>query len=485
MLRAASSGPFSLAFRKAHMSPHASLARPDLRVQSWLSVAVLVFAGLLGGGQGGLGDTLVQLLALALLGWMAWAAGRARLHWQGPGWARWLPLLALVPVAIQLLPVPASLWAASPVRAELGAQLQLAGVVHARALSLNPGATEHALWSLLPACALFVSVLALTPSWQRRLLGVIVGIALCSFVFGLLQLSDGEASALRFYYPTNPNSAVGFFANSNHLASLFVLSLPLVLVAAGWAVSERLAGRELSLAWPLAATVAIVLLILGIALSKSRAGLLLGMVALLGSLPIVLALRRQRGTRRLLAVVLGLAMVVTVQFALFGILQRMQADPLDDGRWHIAEVTGEAARAHAPLGSGFGTFRQAYQPFELRSTPQSEIVNHAHDDYLEAWLEGGWPAVGAMLVAALAWLALGLQLWRRGPAPGERGHSQRLLARTAYLAASLPLLHSALDYPLRTTAMMSVFAVLAATAFAGWPRPVGAASAATNRIGAG
>ena len=465
------------------MPAHATTG--NTRVQAWLSVAVLIGAGLFGGGQGGLGDTLVQVLALALLGCMAWTAGRAKLHWQGPAWAPWLPLLAVLPVALQLLPVPESLWAASPARAELGAQLLLAGASHARALSLNPGATEHALWSLLPACALFVSVLLLPSAWQRRLLGIIVVLALCNFVLGLAQLSDGQASVLRFYHPTNPESAVGFFANRNHLASLLVLSLPLVLVAAGWAVSERLAGRELSLAWPLAATIAIVLLILGIALAKSRAGLLLGMVALIGSLPIVLALRRQRGTRRVLAVVLGLAVVATVQFALFGILERTQSDPLDDGRWHIAEVTREAARAHAPLGSGFGTFRQAYQPFELRSAPGAAIVNHAHDDYLEIWLEGGWPAVAAMLAAALAWLSLGIRLWRRGPAPGERGHSARLLARTAYLAASLPLLHSALDYPLRTTAMMSMFAVVAATAFAGWPKNVGAASAAINPVNRG
>ena len=51
---------------------------------------------------------------------------------------------------------------------------------------------------------------------------------------------------------------------------------------------------------------------------------------LLASLPIVLGLRRRRrGTRRVLAVAVALGLTLAVQFALFGILQRLQADPLE------------------------------------------------------------------------------------------------------------------------------------------------------------
>jgi hypothetical protein len=49
-------------------------------------------------------------------------------------------------------------------------------------------------------------------------------------------------------------------------------------------------------------------LILGIAITRSRAGLLLGMLAVFGSLPIVMSLRMQRGTKRILALAVGIAL---------------------------------------------------------------------------------------------------------------------------------------------------------------------------------
>jgi O-antigen ligase len=168
-----------------------------------------------------------------------------------------------------------------------------------------------------------------------------------------------------------------------------------------------------------------------------------------------------------LTVAVAVAVMLSAQFALFGMIHRLQSDPLDDGRWRYARVTRQAAAAYAPLGSGLGTFRQAYQPFEAADTPDRAIVNHAHNDYLELWLEGGWPALALLAAAALAWIRLSWTLWRRRINPDSREASRRLLARTAWLAASLALLHSALDYPLRTTAAMTVFALMAAIACSG------------------
>jgi O-antigen ligase len=190
------------------------------------------------------------------------------------------------------------------------------------------------------------------------------------------------------------------------------------------------------------------------------------MLAVLGSLPIVMSLRKQRGTKRILALVVGIALMLSVQFALLGILQRLENDPLDDNRWQFAQITREAATAYAPLGSGLGTFRQAYQPFEAKHSPSPAIVNHAHDDYLELWLEGGIPALILLGLGGSAWIWRGMQLWwlRKGDSR-ELADPSRSLARVAWLSATLPLIHSMLDYPLRTTANLSVFAVLAAIAF--------------------
>ena len=440
-------------------------SEPGITIQFWLSAVLLLLAGLLGGGRGGFGDVLVQLTAIVLLGWLAWR--HRALDWQGPVWVRWLPLLAVALPIFQLLPIPSGMWTWGPARSELAAQMAQAGTAHAHALSLDPAATERALWSLLPACALFLSCLSLSKGSQRQMCGLLVVLALLNFLLGLAQLADGQQSTLRFYLPTNPNDAVGFFANRNHFASLLAMTLPPSLVATAWLVSERLGGRQVNPLLPIAGVVVVILLIFGILLGRSRGGLLLGMIAVLGSLPIVMSLRRQRGTKRVLTAAIALGLMLSTQFALFGMFQRLQSDPLDDGRWRYARVTIHAAHAYAPLGSGLGTFRQAYQPFEALDNPGPAIVNHAHNDYLELWLEGGWLALGLLAAAGVAWFKLSWSLWRNRSDSAANGASSRLLARTAWLAASLALLHSALDYPLRTTAAMTAFALLAAIAFSG------------------
>jgi len=436
-------------------------------VTLWLCIALVVVAVLGGGGQGGLGDVFAQLLAVFLLAWLAWLGVNDRLTWRSKGmWVRWLPALALALPLLQLLPIPAGWWSAPPARAELGAQLALVGVVPTHVISLNPGATELALWWLLPPVALFLATLGLSRTGHRWLLAAVLALALLSILLGMAQVAGGPQSALRFYSNTNPEAAVGFFANRNHLASLLVMSLPLALVATAWVTTERLEGRSISPLWILCGSGLAILLILGIALTRSRAGLPLGMLGVLASLPIAMGLRQQRGVRRILAVVVGIAVMLSVQLSLLGILQRLQTDPLDDVRWQFAQVTREAAAAYAPLGSGLGTFRQAYQPFEARHQPGSEIVNHAHDDYLELWLEGGIPALILLGLGGLAWLWRSVQLWwPRKPHSSDSAHMSRLLARVAWLSATLALIHSAMDYPLRTSADLSVFAVLVAIAF--------------------
>jgi hypothetical protein len=432
-----------------------------------LSCLILVIAGLGGGGHGGLGDLLAQQLGLALLALLLWQGVHGRIAWHARPWVRWLPALALALPLLQLIPIPMSLWTAGPARMELAAQMAQAGVLPRQVISLYPDATEAALWSLIPAVALFLATLALSRSGQRVALMVIAVLAVASVFMGMAQVNGGTHSPLRLYEHTNADQAVGFFANRNHFAGLLVMVLPMALGWTAWAVIERLAGRRLSIFLVLSGCSLVILLILGIALSHSRAGLVLGMLAILGTLPIVMGLRRQRGTKRILGITLGIAVMLTVQFSLLGVLQRLEGPSVEDGRWRYTTTTFEAAAAYAPWGSGLGTFRQAYQPFEAKGTPTRYIVNHAHDDYVELCLEGGVPALLLLATGLFAWAWLGFRLWRTGFKPDDSDSLSRLLIRCAWWAASLGLLHSALDYPLRTTADMSVFAVLAAIAFSG------------------
>ena len=446
-----------------HTARHARIDTPPSTV--WLGVLLLIISVLGGGGRGGLGDTLAQLLAIVLLFYMYWLHMHAHLAWQAPRWVCWLPALALVLPALQLFPIPAVLWAMGTARAELAAQLLVAGVNPTHVISLNPAATELAMLSLLPGTALFLCTLGLSRKNQVILLAVIVTLAFLSVFMGMAQLADGNDSPLRLYTPTNRDQAVGFYANRNHFAGLLAMALPLAFAATSWAVTEQLGGRRFSLMFIIAGSISIILLILGIAMSRSRAGMLLGMLAVMASLPLAMSLRRRRGMKRILTVILALAVMISIQFSLLGILQRLEADPMADGRWKYAKVTLAAAADYAPLGSGLGTFQQAYQPYEAKDTPGRYVINHAHDDYLELWLEGGLPALILMSLGFVAWTHRGWQLFQRREETESAASLKIMLTRVAWLSASLALIHSALDFSLRTTASMAVFSVLAAIAF--------------------
>ncbi|HET6545455.1 MAG TPA: O-antigen ligase family protein [Rhodanobacteraceae bacterium] len=426
---------------------------------SLATALVLALALILGGGtfHGLPGDVVAQLASLPLLGVALLRLRRAPTDRFGRLALLWLGLVAVV-ILVQCLPLPYPIWTQLSGRADLAADLRAAGVAAgAHPLSLDVHATERALWTLLPAAAIFIAMLTLSSADRRRLTAVTLAIAAVSVALGLAQVAAGRDSALRFYLPTNPSEAVGFFANRNHYAALLYMAL---MLATAWLAGLVVARRELQPV-PVLRVIAIalvgVLLILGLVLSRSRAGIMLGMFGLIGSVAVAWSIaRRDRRATRVVTMTAMLGIALAIQYGLWGVLARLQNDPLDDARWTFLHVTLDAAHRFAPFGSGFGTFLHAYQNFETRDVTMSVIANHAHDDWAESWLEGGWPA--AVLAALfLVWFAVGaVRVWRRR----QSDPVSTALARAAPIAILLVLLHELTDYPLRTTADMTVFALM-------------------------
>jgi O-antigen ligase len=152
----------------------------------------------------------------------------------------------------------------------------------------------------------------------------------------------------------------------------------------------------------------------------------------------------------------GLALLIGLQFGLAGWEKRgLHARDLgEDLRWPVAGVTLRAAQANLPLGTGIGTFVPVYQAAAPRTLVFDRYVNHAHDDWLELWLEAGIPAL-ALAVGFFMWLgSAGLRAWR-ATASNLDGH----FARAGSIAIGLLMLHSFVDYPLRSAAIMTIFAL--------------------------
>lgn len=371
-----------------------------------------------------------------------------------------LGAIVLVPV-LQIVPLPYDVWRQLPERGVVADALRAAGLGRAALpFSLAPQQTWRSLLALAPPAAMFVGGLMLSDQQRRVMAALWLVLAAASLGLGAAQMLSGPDSALYFYQVTNAGSPVGFFANRNHQASFLLCLLPIAAMFAA-----RFDGRFDSprLFPALAAVLYVFIAIVGVAATRSRAGLVLTAVALAGSAAIVLrgeAVRRHWRAAAALAAGVALAIAGVLVLSLGAITERFETG--GELRFEGWPIVLRAAQDYLPLGAGVGSFEAIYSSVEPLAQVNPLYFNHAHNDYLELWLETG--LVGATIFAAFAgWFAWRTALiWRRRIAAG--GSS---LAAACTLVAGLLLAHSAVDYPLRTEAIAVLFAFACST-IAAW-----------------
>jgi len=413
---------------------------------------VYLFACLVLGGsaQGIWQNMLLQLAGVAII---AWAACDKREEALSPV-ARQLLLLSLVTIAvvlIQLIPLPPGIWAHLGPRARLAAGFAALGLhVPPEPLSVAPAASLATLLTAIPPLAIvcaMVRVKAYRPRWLALSLiaGTVLGIAL-----GALQVasSSTELSPWYLYEETNPGRAVGFFANVNHMGTLLVVTIP--FLAALVARARGATVQRYSATVAVAAGLAVVIVV-GLALNGSIAGYGLTLPVIAASALIVL-----RPGSRLRLWVVGLAALLVI-----GAVTALETTPIGSGaigehatssvqsRAEILSTTSRAIGDFMPFGSGLGSFQSVYPLYERPEQVTLTYVIHAHNDYAELILELG--AAGIILILLfLAWWAVAVwRVWRTA----EAGP----FARAAAIASAAVLVHSLVDFPLRTAAVAATF----------------------------
>ena len=363
-----------------------------------------------------------------------------------------LAMASIAVIALQQLPLPPSLWAHGE-RTRIAEGYTLLGRPSPwLPISLTPYDSLASLLSLIPPLAIFAAIVRLNayrPSWLAAALlaGTLAGI-----VLGVLQVATATPySPWYLYAETNWGSAVGFFANANHMATLLLIALP--FLAAIGAAAKVSSGQHYSALVVVIVTIGFALLT-GIALNGSLAGYAVVLPVLAASvflmLPTASAGRRIAVAVAALSTVAALIVISTSSLGGSGKIGQ-NARTAVQSRQAILNTTGKAIADFMPLGSGLGSFVRVYRLYENPDTVTSEYVIHAHNDYVELALELGVEGVILMLAFLLWWAAAVLAAWRSG-----KGGP---FARAASIASAAVLLHSLVDFPLRTAAISACFAM--------------------------
>lgn len=398
-------------------------------VHKTLIGTAITLSMLLGGGTGsGLwSDALLQIMILlAVIPVLASSEGASIDR----------PVLALVVLVmlaplVQLLPMPAGLVEA--LRIEAFKQPE-GSTVAWLTISTGVGSTLLSFTYVAVLGLLFLAILRMPGRLVHALLPfVLLGFA-CNAAFVLVQYSASSRQVIEGVLPYSIYA--GLFANRNHLSSLIYVTLPFLAYFATFRNREVWAG------------LAIVLTLLILLAAGSRAGAIIGAAAVICS---IIFLRAQ--SRASIAAVLATLIVLGIYaMGTWTIVERKELD-LEFGRWEFLRSTLAGISENWLLGVGYGTFPRAYQVYENANMIFGAFVNHAHNEYAELVFEGG-------IIAAILIVFYGILLVRQGALIRFNQFQKAALLGIVFL-----LIHSVVDYPLRTMALAVTFVWLNAVIF--------------------
>jgi O-antigen ligase/tetratricopeptide (TPR) repeat protein len=407
------------------------------------------------------------LLALILLGaWQLVALPAGTLEWISPGTAH-LRETFLPAEAEAIVNSDGDAFTASPDNLKI---------------SLYPFATRRVVFQLMAFLLVFAIVRNnLDPAGALKRLSVAAVInGLHLSVFALIQFFSSDANTVFWHFHTE-GRVFGPFICRNHFPFYvnICFGLGLGLLLSFQASSRRSrhdssrarrpsAGRREGLAMLLQrprtlwVCAALALMASSAVLSLSRGGT----VALVAAVVVFIVLKGARlprtvGTASTLAVVL-LALCLLLWFGWQPVQARLatlwKGDALaEEGRWPMWLRMLPVARDFPVWGAGYG----AFDTIEPLNRPLSQGIDssyeYAHNDYLEALLEGGVPRLVLTLVVIVLVYGLGWHACRR-----YQGRSAGALALGALAAFTTVVVHSAVDFGLHIPAIALLTAVVMA-----------------------
>ncbi|QQS39759.1 MAG: O-antigen ligase family protein [Acidobacteriota bacterium] len=340
------------------------------------------------------------------------------------------------------------------------------------ALSVEPNATRLAVIKLFVFGVFFFAALTFIDSRSRiRTLVIALIIFGSAMAFFAILQSLSDPTTIYGITPAAQARPFGSFINRHHFASFLVMMFAMALapLAGGGTKRDKLVFFAIG----------VILIGTGVIFAGSR-GAFLSLVAVLSFLAVSFLLinrrdggKSSRNERRPLlgspALIVGSAvglMLVLILFAVWaggeqellrGAAMQEAGEDFSTGRLHYWSVALKIFAANPIIGSGLESFGVAFTRYDTWSGIYR--VEHAHNDYLQMLSDGG--IVGLALVLVFIYFLFRSAI---GTIRGARDRFRRSAAVGALAGCFGVMVHSFVDFPLRTNANMFFFLLLAVMA---------------------
>jgi O-antigen ligase len=305
-----------------------------------------------------------------------------------------------------------------------------------------------------------------------------IGLAILEAIYGLIQALIPSLGVLWVdYIPNYLGTARGTFINRNHFAGFIEMVWPLAL---GYTLALGYRGKEINLRKLLASdrlnkqillTLGIVIMLLALLLSRSRAGITGAFIGL--ATFILLSRSAQKRLPRGFWVMVGMMVSLILLYGL-----KIGFDPIIERFFRLSEGASRIAiwkdslvmfKDH-PLGIGLGNFRHVFPAYNVSTISDTRFL-YAHNDYLHLLIEAGIP--GFLALTSGFFIFLGKSIYKVKRMKPHHDPLRFFLAVGALSGLVSLAFHSFFDFNLHMPANLIYFVTLIAIVHTcAWEKPI-------------
>ena len=262
----------------------------------------------------------------------------------------------------------------------------------------------------------------------------------CLAIFAIIQKATWNNGIYWFRELTIGGSPFGPFVNRNHFAGLMGMLIPLGL---GLSITRQTKEKMMRFGFMT------VIMAVSLLFSLSRGGI----TSFFAGMALFSILMFQHNTKSRKVWVIGLFITAVLIYAIYlgidPVIERFyKTDVTNENRLAVWSATWNAIGDFWLTGSGLGTFIHIFPLYS--QLPVTSIYDHAHNDYLEFFLETG--LIGAVLL--LAFTALMIYNVIKIPLQGRKA----VLRASALSSAFTMMIHSIFDFNLHILSNLLIFA---------------------------